>query len=258
MLVDPLPWSGADPWEPAVEARWMQFLERHPQAFDSIDVLDDIATAAMLHHRVDQPGVPDRLGRPLLERSVAILERALADARARVPPARLPWGLTPNRPALRALFRLHELEGLVHRDAEARRLAERLLALNPDDNHGVRCWLSGAYLKADDAEACLRVVEAYSDDISPELRFNAALALYRLGRARGAVQALQAAHRASPRITRFLLRKRIARPALSEHGVSFDGDDRGWLYREDMRETWAATPGALGWAAKVTGAQPTA
>lgn len=231
----------------------MQFLERHPEAFNSIDLLDDLAMAAALHPQLHHPDIPDRLGRPSLERGIAILERTLAGASAEVPPGRLSWGLTRNGPALRALFRLHELEALVHRDAEARRLAERLLALNPDDNHGVRCWLSGACLKADDPEACLRLIEAYPDDTSPELRCNAALALYRLGRARGAVQALQSAHVASPRVTRFLLRKRVARPALSGHGVSLDGDDRGWLYREDMRATWAATPGALDWAAKVTG-----
>lgn len=142
------------------------------------------------------------------------------------------------------------------RDVEARQLAERLLALNLEDNHGLRYWLSGAYLKTGDADACLGLVEAYSDDASPELRFNFALALYRLGRAQSATQALRSAHRASPRVTRFLVQNRIARPTLSEHGVSLDGDDRGWLYREYMRSTWAATPGALDWAAKIARSSP--
>ncbi len=209
----------------------MKLLERHPEAFDSFDVLDDLATATMTHGQSGQPAVIDRLSRPLLERSVAILERALADARPA--PARVRWAMTENRPALRSLFRLHEIAMQTGRDGDARRLAEHLIAINPDDNHGVRCWLAGAYLKADDADACLRLVEAYPDDASPELRFDAALALYRLGRARSATEALQSAHREMPRVTRYLLEKRIARPKLSEHGVSFDGDDRGWLYRED-------------------------
>ncbi len=249
--VHPLPWGDTDPWAPGVESQWMEALERHPEAFDSLDVLDDLATATMTHGQSGQPAVIDRLSRPLLERSAAILERALADARPAVPPARMPWAMTGNRPALRSLFRLHEIAMQTGRDGDARRFAERLIAINPDDNHGVRCWLAGAYLKADDADACLRLVEAYPDDGSPELRFDAALALYRLGRARSATEALQSAHREMPRVTRYLLEKRIARPKLSEHGVSFDGDDRGWLYREDMRSTWAATPGALKWATKV-------
>lgn len=254
--VHPLPWGDVSPWEPSSESRWIQLLEHQPEAFDSVDVLDDLATATMLHRQWSQPAVVDRLSRPLLERSVAILERALADARWTVPPARLSWGLTTNRPALRALYRLHELEMYSRRNVEAKQLAERLLALNPDDNHGLRCWLSGAYLKTGDADACLRLVEAYPDDASPELRFNFALALYRLGRAQSATKALQSAHRASPRVTRFLIQKRIARPTLSEHGVSLDGDDRGWLYREDMRSAWDATPGALDWAAKVARSSP--
>lgn len=254
--VHPLPWGDLDPWEPASESRWMQLLESHPDAFDSVDVLDDLATATMLHRQRDQPAVVDRLSRPLLERSVAILERAIADARSTVPPTLLSWGLTTNRPALRALYRLHELEMHSRRDVEAKQLAERLLALNPDDNHGLRCWLSSAYLKTGDADACVRLVEAYSDDTSPELRFNFALALYRLGRAQSATRALRSAHLESPRVTRFVIQKRIARPTLSEHGVSLDGDDRGWLYREDMRSTWAATPGALDWAAKVARHSP--
>lgn len=249
--VHPLPWGDADSWAPEVESRWMQFLERHPEAFDSLDVLDDLATAVMTHGQSDQPAVIDRLSRPLLERSVAILERALAETRPETPPARIPWAVSENRPVLRSLYRLHEIAMHAGRDADARRFAERLIALNPDDNHGVRCWLAGAYLKADNADACLRLVEAYPDDASPELRFDAALALYRLGRARSATEALQSAHRETPRITRYLLEKRIARPRLSELVVSFDGDDRGWLYREDMRSTWAATPGALEWASKV-------
>ncbi len=249
--VQPLPWGDADPWDPDIESRWTVFLEHHPEAFDSLDVLDDLATATMLHAQSGQSTVVDRLSRPLLERSVAILERALADAEPAAAPARLPWAMTANRPALRSLYRLHEIAVLGGRDSDARRLAERLLAINPDDNHGVRCWLANACLKAGDADACLRLVEAYPDDVSPELRFGAALALYRLGRARSATEALESAHRETPRITRYLLAKRIARPALSEHGVSFGGDDRGWLYREDMRSTWTATPGALEWAAKV-------
>ena len=43
--VHPLPWGDADPWAPRIEIQWMELLERHPEAFDSLDVLDDLATA---------------------------------------------------------------------------------------------------------------------------------------------------------------------------------------------------------------------
>lgn len=251
--VHPLPWTEEGPWLPAAESRWMSFLERHPEAFDSLDVLDDLATATMMHAQSVQSAVSDRLLRPLLDRSVAIFELALAEAASGAPTPRLRWLMTENRPVLRSLFRAHEDAAVGGRSEVALRLAERLLALNPDDNHGVRFWLASAYLKANDPEACLRVARAYPDDHSPELSFNAALALYRLGRARSATEALETAHGAAPRVTRFLLSKRVRRPELSEHGVTLDGDDRGWLYREDMRGTWLETPGAIAWASKVLG-----
>ena len=145
--VHPLPWGNADPWAPRIEIQWMELLERHPEAFDSLDVLDDLATATMTHGQSGQPAVIDRLSRPLLERSVAILERAVADARPAIPPVRVRWAMTENRPALRSLFRLHETAMQAGRGADARRFAERLIAINPDHNHGVRCWLAGAYLE---------------------------------------------------------------------------------------------------------------
>ena len=32
---------------PAIEDRWMAFLQRHPEAFDSIDILDDLGDKAL-------------------------------------------------------------------------------------------------------------------------------------------------------------------------------------------------------------------
>lgn len=249
--IHPIPHADADAWEAATEDRWTKVLERYPEAFDSIDLLDDLATAVMTHPDADHSSVRDRLLRPLLTRSVAILERALAETPHAPGALRLRWLVGENRPALRALFRLHEGAVVAGRDEEARRLAERLLELNPDDNHGTRYWLASALLKASEPEACLRIVQAYPDDAAPEIRFNAALAHFLLGHARSATESLLAAHRATPRVTHYLLERRVTRPKLHEYGVTLGGDDRGWLYREDMRPTWVATPGALDWASKV-------
>ncbi len=249
--IHPLPFAGGDAWEAAAENGWMTVLERHPEAFDSIDLLDDLATAVMTHPDADHSSLRERLLQPLLTRAVAILERAMADVTPALGTVNLRWLLVENRPALRALFRLHEGAVIAGREEEARRLAERLLECNPDDNHGTRYWLANALLKAGDSAACLRIVEAHPDDAAPEMSFNAALAHFRLGHARSATELLLAAHRATPRVTHYLLAKRVSRPKLHEHGVTLGGDDRGWLYRENMRPTWIATPGALEWASKV-------
>lgn len=249
--IHPLPFGGGDAWEATAENDWMTLLERHPEAFDSIDLLDDLATAAMMHPDADHSSLRDRLLRPLLMRTVAILERALAAGPPGHGAVRLRWLVGENRPVLRALFRLHEGAVIAGRDEEARRLAERLLELNPDDNHGTRYWLANTLLEAGDAAACLRIVEAYPDDAAPEMGFNAALAHFQLGHGRSATESLLAADRATPRVRHYLLARRVSRPKLHEHGVTLGGDDRGWLYRENMRSTWVATPGALEWAAKI-------
>lgn len=56
------------PGEPRQEQRWMAFLEAHPEASDSIEILDDLATALAEY---PQPGgaVDDILRNPVLERA---------------------------------------------------------------------------------------------------------------------------------------------------------------------------------------------
>src|SRR5262249_25035569 len=37
------PFGGAEVWEPGIETRWCEFLREHPESFDSLDILDDLA-----------------------------------------------------------------------------------------------------------------------------------------------------------------------------------------------------------------------
>jgi len=43
------PSGDADPWDVFEEREWASWLQDHPAAFDSLDILDDLATALMLH-----------------------------------------------------------------------------------------------------------------------------------------------------------------------------------------------------------------
>ena len=245
--VQPLPFDDGSVWQPQVEAGWSAFLETHPEAFDSLDVLDDLAAAAALHPQANQLGVLERLAGPLLQRAAAIIDEALAGA----DDARLLWIVTGNRPALRSLVRLLAMEHARGGGKKALALGEKVFRLNPLDNHGLRYTLAEDYLTDGDEDACLRVTAAFPDDPAPELRFNEALALFRLGRAKSAVDALKRAHEMSPRVATFLLPGRVRKPKLSDMGVSLDGDDRAWLYRDAMRDVWKRTPGALEWAKQV-------
>ncbi|MFO1409024.1 MAG: SEC-C metal-binding domain-containing protein [Steroidobacteraceae bacterium] len=247
--VHPLPFDVDGIWEEEQEAAWTGYLAAHPEAFDSLDILDDIATAVFVHPQGDQPSLQVRLLLPLLERAVAILESAVA---AR-PDVELTWADAAHRPALRALLRLAELAANRGDAAAARALRERLLGLNPGDNHGVRYVLAIDLLRSGEAAGCLALTERHAEDPAPELRFNEALARYRLGQAKSAMAALRRAHRDSPRVARYLLATRIRTPKIDPNDVSLAGDDRAWLYREAMRAAWKETPGALEWLRKVIG-----
>jgi tetratricopeptide (TPR) repeat protein len=122
------------------QTAWRRFLEAHPESFDSIDILDDLATAIGRHSRAGSRELESQLLAPVLQRIAAIMERACE----RLGESRLPWSRIENRPALRGLIRLlqHHIAHNDRRDAQA--LAEKLLRLNPADDHGVREMLAQA------------------------------------------------------------------------------------------------------------------
>jgi len=70
----------ADPWDPAVEQTWMDFLEEHPQAFDSLDILDDLATALSMHPQYGADWLDHSAANPVLDRATAIINRARGEA----------------------------------------------------------------------------------------------------------------------------------------------------------------------------------
>ncbi len=130
--------AGSDVWSEDVQTCWCQFLQGHPESFDSIDILDDLATAVGRHsgaRRLEHP-----LLVPLLRRNEAILERVCA----RLGKNRLPWSRVQNRAGLRGLIRLLQLQLGRSDRAGAEALADKLLRLNPEDPHGVRGMMAQA------------------------------------------------------------------------------------------------------------------
>jgi hypothetical protein len=127
------PFCGDGVWEPRVEARWCAFLRQHPEAFDSLDILDDLTTAVGRHAQAQSRWVDALLLAPLLTRTAALVEAACQDTAEVV----LPWTLEENRPALRGLFRLFQQQLGHHDQAAATATAHELLRLNPADPLGV-------------------------------------------------------------------------------------------------------------------------
>jgi tetratricopeptide (TPR) repeat protein len=237
------PFDDHEVWGNACEGRWCGFLREHPESFDSIDILDDIATALARHPRADAPGLDDLLLGPVLTRH----ETIVAHACPRKAKVALPWVIEANRPALRGLVRAFQWHMARNERGPAVNTAERLLELNQDDPHSLRLIVVNEYLRAGSDAQALALAERYPQDLSPETRFGAVLALLRLRRVEEAGRALQRARSDLPKTVDYLLPPRVRRPKLRQGTIATGGDDQAWLYRDEMRAVWQQTPGALEW-----------
>ena len=170
-------------WGPEAADVWLTWLEEHPEAFDSLLVLSDLADrAASLVHQRDAK-LRDEILSPLVRRGVAILDASLAAA----PRVTLPGDLEENLPALEVLglsaFQTDEpvpdLEPL-----------ERLLRLDPEDHLGARNDLGTIYLWRREPQKTLDLAARFPDDDEPYLSFARVIALRQLGRHDEALAAL--------------------------------------------------------------------
>jgi hypothetical protein len=227
---------------------WLDYLEANPMAADSLDVLDDLATALYAHPESSLPWVSRVMLDPVLARAEAMLRHNIGERQ----PGALPWIDPRNRPALRLLFRCYRRHAEAGEDAAAAGVMELLLALNPRDNHGVRAELMNHYLRAHEDEKALALARRFPTDVLADMAYGEVLALYRLGHQERAALVLHEAVGRLPRVPRFLLRKRVRRPNLHQGGFVAGGDDQAWLYRQAMRDVWAAEPGLLAWMKKLT------
>ena len=242
--VDDVPRQTAFPWDFDAEDVWMGFLDRHSEAFDSVDVLDDLATAVELHPMGDSMGFREAMQTPLVERGARILRQAAGEAG---PPGdrRLQWADARNRPGLRCLARAQSL-AMERGDVErARAHAELLLALNPGDNHGMRTSLMNIYLKTGQDEAAVALASRYEDDMFPELPYGRVLALVRMGRRDAASETARRAVNTLPEVRRYLMRERARQPRIDPYGVALGSKEQAWIYRDEMREVWVGEPEAM-------------
>ena len=129
--------SGVDVWDEASQLRWCSFLRDHEECFDSIDILDDLATAIGRHPHSGSREVESQLLTIVLDRNAAIVERVCEHLEG----VTLSWAQPENRPALRGLMRLLQSHTARHERELVGSLGARMLKLNPGDDHGVRALL---------------------------------------------------------------------------------------------------------------------
>ncbi len=224
---------------------WLDFLGRNPLAWQSFDVIDDLVLAVdALQIMVAGTSVLERL----LAHGVALLKENLSSTD--LSDCTLSWGWIENRPALRLLA--HQAFRGLNRSAvgvasdDFIEPAETLLALNPNDNHGLREPLSLAYLERKWPEKVIALTDRYPDDFcGPAL--NRILALVILGRETEATHELGLAIEQHDVALKMLLAKNPRAPkATNDFGITVGGKQEAWLYRMSARHLWERE-GGLDW-----------
>lgn len=218
---------------------WLECLRAQPLLWQSFDVLDDLVLALT---SMPAFGIQQSLGEPLLARAEVLFDHLIEAEGAHG--KRMEWGWHENRPALRLLAQriVGDLEQ--PSDLTMARI-ERMLALNPNDNHGFRSQLMSACLQRQQYEQAHQLAKRFEEDT--ELAFSHALALWGLGRADDALRPLGQAHQRLPLLLPTLLAKSPRKPQINRGFVRYGGEDQAWLFRERELPTWEALPGALDW-----------
>ena len=240
----------ADETDPWADTAWLDWLAAHPLAWHSFAVIEDLAMSIdyVPFYESDVDDQLEAVEDVLLDRALALLRLNLSKNGAEG--CKLEWGWMENRPALRLLGRLIEVEAGT---AEELALLEWLvLTLNPNDNQGMRERLVHVYAAAGRAADALAVCERYPDDMLGAMIYGRILALYLLERHGDAAAALAEAKERSPRIAKMLTAKKPRMPELRPGLTTLGGADEAWYYRQSWRGVWERT-GALDWLRQVTG-----
>ncbi len=184
------------------------------------------------------------------DEAMRILEESIFEARKKVPAEfkigkdRMPWSFLDNRPFLRLLGEYATLTEKINGPQKAIPLYQELLALNPNDNQGMREMLATAYIKTNRLEDLLKLDKQYPDDMMPGLKMGALLALYKLGRLDEAKKRMTQTKKRFPLVLKEILKREHPQPELTEGRVQVGGEDEAWIYWQEQGTFWMAAPGA--------------
>jgi len=227
-------------WQPSVADKWVTFLEQHPLAFQSFDILDDVMQAVW-QVEIMTAAIEKPLIYPLQDHTIRLFRVVTGGV-----PVELPWFVSPNRPALRVLADAI-LYGIDHgrREAALPLLEEMVSRINPNDNHGLRETLVQEYLRAGQYEKSLALCERYPGDMMPGIAFGQVLALFKSGRKGEALAALAEANERLPEMVSMLANDNPIQPKSGKFGMVVGGKEEAWHYRQEALALWQGD--ALDW-----------
>jgi tetratricopeptide (TPR) repeat protein len=115
------------------------------------------------------------------------------------------WGLIETRAYMRARHQLAEALAKLERYGEAIGHFEALIALNPNDNQGVRYPLLGLYLTVEDLEGAGRLFSAYDEVQMTFFAWGRVIERFLAGELAAADEALKVAYSANRHVASLLI-----------------------------------------------------
>lgn len=220
--------------------RWLSVLGEYPILAHAFEV---VAMVAGVLEAKDVRGELVRSATALLDHGTRLLDAVLSAHGASH--LRLEWAWQENRPALTMLLARARLDFDAATTPAVLARLRRLLALNPNDNFGMREELMHRLIEAGDFDAAIALCGDYPDD-RPSMRYNLALALFGAGREYDAQRVLHAAIADAPKLVTWLLKRNPKPPAADPRGVAAGSEREAWLHREHWLPLWVLHD-ALGW-----------
>lgn len=185
-----------------------------------------------------------------MKRARALMEMSIDAGRALLPvnfklgKDILIWGMLDNRPFLSLLGDYATFVESVDGSLRSIPLYEELIALNPNDNQGMRGLLATAYLKTNKLEELCLLRSKYPTDLVQELSTGNILALYKLGRHDEARKEIKKTSKYSMHVFKEILKTSHVQPELTPGRLTVGGEDEAWLYWDAQGNMWMTSPGA--------------
>ena len=161
------------------------------------------------------------------------------------------WGILETRPYMRARAFLAQCLAEAGRRDEAVEHYEALLALNPDDNQGLRYCLMGLYLEAGRLDGAAALFEQFEDEGSAMFAWARVLERHMAGDESGATEALKEARQTNPHVEPLLTgTKRMPRDLPGYYG--FGDENEAVICVDAIGPAWKRAGVAMAWLKKQT------
>ena len=156
------------------------------------------------------------------------------------------WGLIETRPYMRAQLGIADCLVEAGQFAEAAAVLQRMLALNPSDNQGVRYLLMACLFELQDADARVELLDRFKESSSFWFYSRALHGFDADGASELSAQHLRRARRSNPYIADTLVGLRPLMPGPAQHYGDGDLADAVY-YLELCLHFWLRAPGAIEW-----------